>query len=264
MEIVFDILVISGGVLGCFMSMSIACSSFFKSKANNYLSISILILSIIMVLGWLNPGTGIFEMIRAIMWEMLIPVTLLTYFLIHLKHPFFKTRVYKLLYLPFIVSFLIDVFLELDFSMNLYKLPVNIEDSIVQIIFSIESWFSIFLNAILMIWARSLIKKADIEQKIRQWLLRLNAMLLGIIFIWFLQQLGIILLGSTFSLLVIWISISILLWFLLYYGVFKLQIAIERKEIHQLIIRQKKKTQSPYNIKKISQKTRKLGKVTNN
>ena len=46
--------------------------------------------------------------------------------------------------------------------------------------------------------------------------------------------------GPTFSNQIIWASISILLWFVLYYGIFKLQIAIERKEIRDIIEKSKK------------------------
>ncbi|MGD2035915.1 MAG: helix-turn-helix domain-containing protein, partial [Bacteroidales bacterium] len=197
----------------------------------------------IMFLGWLNAGTGIFEMIRAIMWELLIPVTLLSYFLVHLNHPFVSSKAYKLLYMPFLITLVIDVILELDFSMKWYKLPITVDNFIIQLFFEIENWLSLFFNAISMIWSRILIKRSTNDKKIKSWLLRLNFMLLAIIFIWFFQELGNLFLGSAFSSQIIWVSISVLLWFILYFGVFKLQIAIERKEIHQLIERQKKEKQ---------------------
>ncbi len=240
MNFVFAILIISGSVLGLFLSLSIGFTSFFRSKANTYLSISIQLLTIIIFLGWLNAETGILNMIRAIMWELLVPITLLSYFLTHLNHPFLKSKSYKLLYLPFIISLVIDVILELDFSMNVYKLPVTINSPGVRIFFDIESWLALSLNAVLMLSSLVLIKKSLIDKNVKRWLIRLNLMLLSIIFIWLTRELAGIILNFTFSDQIIWVSISIFLWIVLYYGVFKLQIAIERKEIHKIIEQSKK------------------------
>ena len=240
MKFISDILVISSCILGFFMALSIAGSAFFRSKANKYLSFSVFILTIIMLLGWLNAGTGILGLIRAIMWELLIPVTLLSYFLIHINYSFVDSKAYKLLYLPFIISLVIDVIMELDFSMKWYTLPVTTNDFIVRLIFEIENWMSLLFNAVAMIWSRILIKRSIIDRRIKSWLLWLNLMLLGIVLMWFLQELGYIFFRYAFNSRIIWVSISILLWFILYFGVFKLQIAIERKEIHLLIEKQKK------------------------
>jgi len=239
MNFIFAILIISGSVLGFFLSLAIGGTSFFRSKANTYLSISILLLTIIMFLGWLNVGTGILNMIRAIMWELLVPITLLSYFITHLNHPFLKSRGYKLLYLPFIISLIIDVVLELDFSMKLYKLPLTINTPAVLIFFDIENWLALLLNIVSILWALLLIMKSKIDTRVKRWLMRLNLMLLSIIFLWLIQEL-LGFLSPTFSNQIIWASISILLWFVLYYGIFKLQIAIERKEIREIIEKSKK------------------------
>ncbi|MBN2819764.1 MAG: AraC family transcriptional regulator [Bacteroidales bacterium] len=239
MNFIFAILIISGSVLGLFLSLAIGGTSFFRSKANTYLSISILLLTIIMFLGWLNPGTGVLNMIRAIMWELLVPITFLSYFLAHLNHPFLKSKGYKLFYLPFIISLVVDVILELDFSMNVYKLPITIDTPAVRIFFEIEFWLAFLLNIGSMLWALLLIMKSIIDTRVKRWLIILNLMLLSIIFLWLIQEL-LDLLSSTFSNQIIWVSISILLWFVLYYGIFKLQIAIERKEIREIIEKSKK------------------------
>ena len=189
MNIIFAVLIISGSVLGLFLSLAIGGMYFFRSKANIYLSISILLLTIIMFLGWLNAETGFLNMIRAIMWELLVPITLLSYFLSHLNHPFLKSRGYKLLYLPFIISMVIDVILELDFSMKLYKLPVTINTPAVLIFFEIENWLALLLNIVSMLWALLLIMKSKIDTRVKRWVIRLNLMLLCIVFLWLIQEL---------------------------------------------------------------------------
>lgn len=250
MSIVLDIFVLSGSVLGLFMSISIAASNFFRSKANSYLSASLFLLTLLMLLGWLNATTGIIRMVHALMWELLVPVTLFSYFLIHLDHPFYRSKTYKLFYLPFLISVLIDLPLELDFSMGYYKLPFSKDDVLINIYFEIENWAALLLNLGLMFWARVLINKADTETRIKIWLRRLNSMLLTIIAVWFLQELIDIISGDTSSTLFIWASISFVVWLVLYFGVFKLQIVIEREEIHQLVSQLKKnhaefRTQEP-------------------
>lgn len=240
MRVLFDILVLSGTVLGFFMSLSIATSSFFRSKANYYLSVSLFLLTLVMMLGWLNANTGIIRMLTALMWELLIPITLLSYFLIHLNHPFYRSKTYKLLYLPFLISVAIDIPLELDFSMGYYELPVNKSDPMIDIFFQTEDWLAFIMNSGLMVWARAMIYKSAIESRIKTWLRRLNSMLLTIIGVWLLQEITDVISGNTFSSLFIWTVISLVVWLVLYFGVFKLQIAIERKEMHQLLLQQKK------------------------
>lgn len=235
MNLIIDVLIISGSVLGLFLSLSIGTISFFRSKANKYLSVSIFLLTIIMFFGWLNAATGFLNMLRAIMWELLVPITILSYFLIHLQHPFFKSRFYKLLYLPFILSLVIDIFLELDFSMNLYKLPFTRDSLLVRVIFGVDEWLALLINVFFMLWTLILIKKSLIDKVIKSWLIRFNLLLLGVISLWLMQELGELFFLNSFSAQIIWGLISIIFWFVLYFGVFKLQIAIEVKEIRKIL-----------------------------
>jgi AraC-like DNA-binding protein len=190
-----------------------------------------------MLLGWLNPGTGVLNMLNAMMWELLVPITLLSYFLIHLKHPFFKSRPYNLLYLPFIITLVIDVLLELDYSMNLYELPFTEDAFYIYLYYEIENWSALSFNAASMLWSLALVMKSSLDKRIKKWLIRLDLMFLIIISIWLIRDLGVIFLSRTFSSHLILASISIIIWTVLYLGVFKLQIIIEGKEIHKLVER---------------------------
>jgi AraC-like DNA-binding protein len=91
-----------------------------------------------------------------------------------------------------------------------------------------------------MMIARKLIRQSAIDKGIKSWLLKLNALILSILLIWFVNELAEVFLDSMFITQFIWVAISILFWIVLYYGVFKLQIAIQKDEIHQLRNLQKK------------------------
>ncbi|MBN1119320.1 MAG: AraC family transcriptional regulator [Bacteroidales bacterium] len=257
MEKFVDILVISGTVLGCFMGLSILSSSFFRSMANKYLAYSVFLLTAIMFLGWLNAGIGIFELLRQIAWELLIPVTLLTYFLTHLKNPFLNSRKYKLLYLPFGITLIINVVLAFDFAMHLYNMPFSKSALIVvQLIYVFEELLAIVFNFIVLFWSRKQIKKSHEELQIKKWLSHLNSGLLIIVAGWavffivsFLPDTQYYIDVIYYYIDVIWGLIVILLWFVMYFGVFNLQIAIEQKEIHQ-INEEKKHTKSTKKVSK--------------
>lgn len=235
----YDILVISGSVIGLFMSLSIATSPFFRSNANMYLSVSVLLLTIILFTGWLNTYTGIIGLVRAIMWELLVPITLLYYFLIRINHRIINNSKFKFLYIPFFVFLIFDIWVEFDFSLDLFQVTDYMDLNTVQLVFDVESWLALLLCYGSMIYACILIRKSKTEKSIRQWLLRLNYMLLVIISLWFCQELGKIFFESTYDDQIIWVCISMLFFFVLYVGIFKLQIAVEHAEIHKIRLMQK-------------------------
>lgn len=234
-----DLLIVSGGILGLFMSFSIARSSFYKSKANNYLSGSIVILTLIMILGWINADTGFFALFQSLMWEFLVPVTLFSYFLTHSQHPFLQSSWYKYLYLPFAVTLTVDLILEMSFSLQWYTLPLTEEHPWVDLFFTMEDAGSFFYNIGLMVLARILVKRTKLNANIKKWLLRLNLIILGILCLWFVQELEDAIFDSEEISQFVWIAIALLFWFVLYHGVFRLQIAIERKEISEVVNTQK-------------------------
>lgn len=87
-----DFIIIAGAVLGYFISISMLTTTFYKNRANNYLSISLFLLSSISLLGWYDADEGIFELLHATTWGFLIPVTLFTYFLIQIEHRYLKKK----------------------------------------------------------------------------------------------------------------------------------------------------------------------------
>ncbi|GAA0195581.1 helix-turn-helix domain-containing protein [Fulvivirga kasyanovii] len=237
LDIFLDLVVVASGVLGCFISVALLTTPFYKSKANAYLSLSMLILVGITLLGWYSAEGGIFEFLQGVMWEFLVAATLFHYFLIHIQHEYLKRSWLKWLYLPFIVALLADTFLSLDFIFNLYDSSFHEEGIAVEVIYGMEAVLSLAYNIILILWSRHLTKHSqNISKEKKHWLLRLNLFIIIIILVWLLSDIEDFLLNSEFSSDLLWLVLSFLSWWVLYYGVFRLQIIVQKDEIHQRLI----------------------------
>ncbi|MDY8135646.1 helix-turn-helix domain-containing protein [Aquimarina sp. 2201CG5-10] len=252
-----DFIIIASLLLGLFISVSLFTTSFYKSKANDYLSLSLFLLVSIAFLGWYDAEKGVLEFLQGIMWEFLVPVTLFTYFLIQIQHPYLKKPWLPYLYTFFFVTLLLDVFLDLDFVFNLYHSSFDEEDLIVEIFYTLEDNLSFWYNVILIIWSRRLILKSSIiSREKRNWLLHLNLFIILILAIWFIYNLEDTFFDSENFRSLLWTTLSFFCWWLLYYGVFKLQIVIQKDEIHRYlsIQPQKNKIKNDKNTETIGSK----------
>lgn len=236
-DIILDLVVVASGVLGYFISIALLTTPFYKSKPNNYLSLSILILASITLLGWYDTEGGFFEFLHGIMWEFLVAVILFSYFLTHIRHEYLNKDWYKWLYLPFLITLLVDTFLGLDFNFNLYNSSFDEDDKVIELFYALEAVLSLAYNMVLILWSRNLIKQSQqISKEKKHWLLRLNLFLIIIILIWLLSDVEDFLLDSELSTDLLWLVLSFLSWWVLYYGVFRLQLIVQKDEIHQRLI----------------------------
>lgn len=249
-NIIFDLAILFSGIIGYFISISLVTISFYKSRANNYLSLSLFLLISLTLLGWFDIEDTVLEFLDNPVLEYLLGVTLLTYFLIQIEHKYLKKSWYKWLYIPFICALIIETIF------NLYDLGIN------DIVFDIMDNASLIFNAFLIFWARKLIKDSQtISKDKKRWLLRLNLFIIGIIMIWLLSSIEFYVFDSEYADGFMRIGLSILSWWILYYGVFKLQLIVQKEEIHEYlvskqtanIIKPKKKTDQNSASKVITQ-----------
>ncbi|WP_143273652.1 AraC family transcriptional regulator [Aquimarina sp. MAR_2010_214] len=84
-------------------------------------------------------------------------------------------------------------------------------------------------------------------------MLRLKIFIICIIISWLLSNIGLHLFNSEYAINFLWILLSFLSWWILYYGVFKLQIVVQKDEIHQYLV--SKKTNGTQTKKKINDTT---------
>lgn len=220
-----DLAIIFSGIIGYFISISLVTISFYKNRANIYLSVSLFLLTSLTLLGSFSIEDTLFEFLNNPVLEYLLPVTLLTYFLIQINHEYLKSGWYKWLYLPFISTLIIETII------GLFDSDFN------DIVFHITDNASFVLNLFLIFWARKLIKGSDVISKDKKrWLLRLNLFIIYIIIIWLLSSIEFYVFDSEYTIGFLWIGLSLLSWWILYNGIFKLQLIVQKEEIHGYLI----------------------------
>ncbi|PKV48979.1 AraC-like DNA-binding protein [Aquimarina sp. MAR_2010_214] len=240
--------IIVSGSIGYFISIALVTTSFYKNRANNYLSLSLFLLTSLTLFGWFDIEDTVLEFLNNPVLEYLFGVTLFTYFLIQIQHKYLKESWYKWLYLPFICSLIIETILYLDTIFNFYS------SDFVDLQFHIMDNASFVYNVFLIFWGRKLIKGSHtISEDKKSWLLRLNLFIICIITCWLLSTIEFYVFNSEYATSFLWILLSFLLWWVLYYGVFKLQIIVQKDEIHQYLV--SKNTHNTQAKKKIRETT---------
>ncbi|SEL67404.1 AraC-type DNA-binding protein [Aquimarina amphilecti] len=244
-----DLAIIVSGIIGYFISISLVTTSFYKSRANKFLALSLFLLTSLTFLGWYEIGNFVLQFLDNIMLELLVAVALFTYFLIHIEHKYLTKKWYRLLYFPFIGSVILELGVSFfDIVLNIYNPDFD------AITYDIKDQLSFLYNVLLIFWGRYLVKKSNtisIEKK--RWLLRLNLFIICIIICWLLSNIELYIYDSEFITSFLWILLSFLSWWILYYGIFKLQIIAQKDEIHQYLVSQK--TTNTFVKKKINETT---------
>ncbi len=235
-QTILDFVVITSGVLGYFLCLALVTTSFYKSRANNYLSLSLFLLISLTFLGnWYDKKSIVVHFLSLSMSEYLVAATLFIYFLTQIKHPYLKEKWLKWLYAPFIISVIIEIILHLDSIFHLY-------DSAFSTFVDYTKFFTVYgYNLFLVFLGRHLVKKSStISKEKKRWLLRLNFFIICIIICWLLSKIKISISEANYNLQFLKILPSLLSWWILYYGVFKLQLIVQKDEIHQYLVSKKK------------------------
>jgi len=248
---ILDFVMIASVVIGYFVSISLITTSFYKSRANNYLALALFSISNLTLIDWLsnNMSNVLVEVFILFRFDFLFAAALFTYFLIQINHPFLKSRWHKWLYLPFFGS----VFLEISlFLLELYGTIYDV------LIFYIKDFGSIGFNIFLILLGRKLIlNSTSISENKRRWLLRLNLFIICLIIVWIINRIEIYSFSTIYSAYILWILMSLFLWWVLYFGVVRLQVIDQKEEIHDYLT-SKKTTSTPIKKKIKSATTSKI------
>lgn len=250
-QTILDFIMIASVIIGYFVSISLITSSFYKSRANNYLALSLLLISSLTFLEWprVSMENMFFQFLSNIRLDFLFATTFFTYFLIQINHKLINKNWYKRMYFPFLCSLILEILITFfDYILNIYS---SFFDILIYLSIDIASTS---LNVFLIFWGRRLINKSDtISEDKRRWLLRLNLFIISIIVIWILAKIEFLVNNSSYARYMLWIQLSLFSWWILYYGVFKLQIITQKEEIHDYLV--SKKTASIATKKKIKSST---------
>jgi len=248
---ILDFSMITSVVIGYFVSIALVVSPFYKSRANNYLALSLFLLSSLTFLEWprVSMDNMLFQFLSNIRLDFLFATTFVTYFLIQIKHKSINKNWYKRMYFPFIGSVIVEILISFfDYVLSIYN---SVFDILIYLTLDIASTV---LNAYLILWGRHLVKKSTtISEDKRRWLLRLNLFIICIIVVWILTKIDFLTSNTLYPRYFLWLLLSLFSWWILYYGVFKLQVIAQKEEIHEYLI--SKKTPSTPIKKKINSTT---------
>ncbi|MFS4447579.1 helix-turn-helix domain-containing protein [Maribacter sp. 2307UL18-2] len=229
-EKILDFAMIASVLIGFFLSIALLTTSFYKSRANNYLALSLFLIACLTYLEWYGLRTThiAIQILDSFKLDFLIAATLFTYFLFQIKHPLPKSRQYKWIYLPFLGSVLIEISM---YFFNLYGSYFDI------LVWYAKDFASMVFNVCLIFWGRRFIRKSKaISEDKRSWLLRLNLFITGIIVFWILSRIEFYLFDSLYTYYTLWILLSLFLWWVLYHGIFRLQAIVQKKELHAYLV----------------------------
>ncbi|MFK8163109.1 MAG: hypothetical protein AB8H12_11655 [Lewinella sp.] len=120
-----DFFILASVLQGMFIGLAILFAPNFRSTTNSYLAGSILLMSFITFLGWQDFDIFWIDYTWSLMWELLLPPVMFTYYLQVLDHRYLKAKWYPFLYAPFAVVLIFDLIVDLDFVFDLYKLPIE-------------------------------------------------------------------------------------------------------------------------------------------
>lgn len=239
---ILGIVIIASVAIGYFTSISLFISSFYKSRANNYLSLSLFLITTLTFLEWVGTfnnviihsplvHTIIVQFFVNIRLDFLFAASLFNYFLIQINHEQLHRRKHRWVYIPFFASVALEIFI----SFSDYLLDIHYADFDL-FTFLVKDVGSIGFNMLLIFTARSYIRKSNaISEDKKHWLLRLNLLVIVLIISWVLTRLELLAFDSQYTAKILWLLLSFLSWWVLYYGIFRLQVLVQKEEIHEYL-----------------------------
>ena len=226
---IVGVAVIASVPIGYFMSISLVTSSFFKSHANKYLSLTIFLITTLTFVEWVGlldtvvfysplVQAMIIQFFENIRLDFLFAASLYTYFLTQIKHERLDRSRYKWIYFPFLAS----VVLEIAISFSDYILGIHHSGFDITV-FLAKDFLSLVFNIVLIFSARRFIRNSDsISDEKKRWLLRLNLLVICIIMSWVLTRMELLTFNTHYTASLLWVLRSLFTWWILYYGIFRL------------------------------------------
>ncbi|PQJ79225.1 helix-turn-helix domain-containing protein [Polaribacter porphyrae] len=247
-DTILGLAIIASIFMGYFISVALIITPFYKSKANNYLSLSLFLIASLIFIGLLDKNYIVFTFVDNIVLDLLLAPIIFSYFLVHINHPLLKRNIYKWLYGPFIISILLEISIYFsDYLLNLHK-------SFFELIMNVKDLSSIAFNLFLIFYGRKLILNSkNITESKRRWLLKFNFFIICVFLSFMLAFVEEYIFNSSYIFIILWLLIGFFFWWFLYNGIFRLQVIVQKEEIHEYL--NSKKTLKTIEKKKISNTT---------
>ena len=229
-----DAFILIGLVQGLFLTALILGLPQYRSKANSYLAVTILCVTIIGTLTWLSDigiDNAWLTLFGDWMWEFLFIVTFLYYFLEHLEIPWRNISRMFLLYLPFIITLLVNVVIDLDEEFGWYDLNLSSNLAFIEGYYFIEYTLSLVFVLVVSFWAFILIRKYG-QDPAKQWLQKFWWMSNAVILLWLFDYITDISTGQDFVKL-LWLLVTVVFFWVTYSGIAHLKVAEDQQEIRK-------------------------------
>ncbi|TVZ54893.1 AraC-like DNA-binding protein [Lutibacter sp. Hel_I_33_5] len=232
------------------LSLVILFSKFFRSKTNNYLGFTLLIIAIVGINNWfwdIGSNPIIISLLDLFLWQFLYPTTLFVFFYKTSNNTSGITQRLKFFYLPFILLSALNIFLSLSTTFQLYNLP-DIVLKYIPIFYKTISFFSIVFPVYMIIlsYKYTLAKKNSLSKKWLKYLLGFLSLI--ILFGVVLESYRFIFLEKL-PLTYLWTFSSIFIYWLTYKGMYQFKLSNDQFEIREITKREKKKPINSVNSK---------------
>ena len=234
-------------IVHCFLlSLILLQNKYLKNDTNKYLGYTLLVIAVIGCNNWfwdLNKNPTLIQFLDFFLWQFIYPVTLYLFFIKALKHPI-KRSYKKLLFLPFLALSLMNIVVTLQNIYNVFHLPF-LSTAIISSFYKMISFVSILFPLVFLFLSFKLLFTT--KKKHTKWL-----QLLWVFFL-IIEIYGLALEFHRFlylerkSLNYLWIGISILLYWLIYIGIYQFKLSNEKYEIRRFL--NTKKSTSQINAK---------------
>lgn len=231
-----NVLIYVGVFQGVILGLALLFSKYFQSRANRYLAITLLTGCLMAFLHTLTEdGTTNVWIIffNDIMWEYLYPATLFLYFAVALNHPISTSKHRYWLFLPFILTLFINIFIDLDVEFHLISISWLQDETLLDAYYLPET-IGVFIFALfLIIWSRVIIR--DYPPPVPTnwfayfWAWSSALSILNMLF-W-----GLGFMFSIYFFPYLFVGITLLFFWITYTGILKFNLLVERFEIKEIL-----------------------------
>ncbi|MGG6230323.1 helix-turn-helix domain-containing protein [Tenacibaculum sp. SDUM215027] len=226
-------------IIHCFiLSLIILCSKFFKNNTNKFLSFTLLIIAIVGINNWfwdLNKDALVINIIDLGLWQFLYPVTYFFFFHKASNPTNKKSSKLTFLYLPFIILSLLNITISLGTVFHIYSLDIVIPFYFYKAISFLSIIFPLLL--VLISYKYTFSAKNKIGER---WLKHLWFSFSFILIYGIILESYRFIYSEKLPLTHLWSTISILIYWLIYKGLYQFKLSNDQYEIRTIL----KNTQS--------------------
>ncbi|MEM6394957.1 MAG: helix-turn-helix transcriptional regulator [Bacteroidota bacterium] len=174
-------------------------------------------------------------LLNDLMWELLFIPALLLYFVTCLDHPLSVSNARYWLFLPFVATLLINVYLDLDHEFQIVDIGIAADSEAVGIYYQYETWFCIVYAVLGSAWTYIILSQNQSE-KSTVWLKKFWLWTTAIVLLW-LVVLTLFDFADTDIFSVLWLAVSTFFFWVSLKGVMQFKLAEERYEIRSKLDR---------------------------